>query len=193
MLKILSGLIALPVISGVLHFIITALLAGMLALTYSSLTQEQVIATVSFDKVNNQANKVYNAHLYTPEGTKIGDYVIYGDQWRIDAEFIKVKYWANVLGVDSKYTLNRFEGRYKNIRESNSQRHKAYQLESHALIENLDFFFDTTYGASVYQDIHLKTKYMVIKTPSGLMVRNTFSNLKQEKSLIDKTKSLFGL
>jgi len=192
MLKFLSGLIALPVISGVLHFVITALLAGVLALTYSSLTQEQLIATITFDKVNNQS-KVYNAHLFNPNGSKIGDYVIYGDQWRIDAGFVKVKYWANVLGIGSKYTLNRFEGRYKNIRESNAQKHKAYQLESHALVENLEFFFDTTYGASVYQDIRLKTKYMVIKTPSGLMVRNTFIKVKKEKSLADKTKDLLGL
>ena len=191
MQKLITGFITIPIIGGTLHFIITAILAGLLAVTYSSLTQEKLIATLSFDKEVNQS-KVYNAHLYSADGLEIGNYLIYGDQWRIDAGFIKMEYWANILGIDSKYTLNRLEGRYKNINDENTQTHKAYQLESHSLIENFDFFFDTTYGASVYQNIQLKTKYKVLKTETGLMVREESFPTQNSKSLLNKAKALFG-
>jgi len=61
------------------------------------------------------------------------------------------------------------------------------------LIEYFSFFFDTTYGSSVYQDIVLGTKYKVFKTPTGLMVREEAIVKKEPKGLLDKTKSFFGL
>jgi len=33
------------------------------------------------------------------------NYEIYGNQWRIDAIFVKMKYLANVFGIDSKYVV----------------------------------------------------------------------------------------
>jgi hypothetical protein len=189
--KLLMGVISIPIVGTVIHFIITTILAILLAMTYNSLTKEELIATIVFDKENNQSQK-YNAHLNNPNGSKIGDYIIYGDQWRIDAGFIKMEYWGNILGVDSKYTLNRFEGRYKNIDEENNKKHKAYQLEKHSLIDNFDFFFDTEYGSSVYKDIKLKTKYKVLKTQTGLMVREELREKKKEKNFLEKTKSLFS-
>jgi hypothetical protein len=110
--KLITGFITLPIIGVVLHFIITALLAVLLALTYTSLTKEEIVAKIKFDVILNQS-QMYIAHLYGADGSNIDDYVIFGDQWRMDAGFIKMEYWANVLGVDSKYILNRIEGRYK--------------------------------------------------------------------------------
>jgi len=111
----------------------------------------------------------------------------------MDAGFIKMEYWANVFGVDSKYTLDRLEGRYKNIDDQNNKKHKSYQLEDHKLIDIMSIFIDTTYGSSVYTDIKLNTRYSILKTPTGLMVREELIEpTKKEKSLLDKTKSLFG-
>lgn len=177
---------------GVLHFMITVILAVLLSATYSALTEEELIASITFENEDNQT-KIYKASVFDAENSKIDDYIIYGDQWRIDAEFIKMKYWANVLGVDSRYTLNRFEGRYKNISEENSMIHKAYQLEDHQLIEYFSFFFDTTYGSSTYQDISLGTKYKVLKTQTGLMVREEPIVVTEKESLLDKTKAFFGM
>ena len=171
---------------------LNAILAGLLTLTYATLTKEQLVATITFDIVENQS-KVFTAHLYNDKGLKIDDYTIYGDQWRIDAGFIKMKYLANIFGVDSKYTLDRFEGRYSNINEENNSTHKSYQLESHSLIDNMSWLVDTTYGSSTYQDIRLNIKYIVLRSQTGLMVREKFIEKEKEKSFLDKTKSLFGL
>ena len=114
MLKLITGLISLPIIGTIIHFVITAILAGLLVMTYTSLTQEKLIATITFDKVDNQTQR-YTAYLKSFDDSEIGDYVIYGDQWRMDASFSKMEYWANVLGVDSKYALNRFEEKYSKL------------------------------------------------------------------------------
>jgi len=192
MIRAVIGIVVgLPVVVTVGSLILNVILASLLALTYSSLTKEQLVATITFENVPSKS-KVYTAHLYDDKGSKIDDYIIYGDQWRMDAGFIKMKYWANVFGVDSKYTLDRFEGRYSNIDEENNSRHKSYQLEDHSLIDNMSWLIDTTYGSSTYQDIKLNTKYTVLRSQTGLMVREELIKVEKEKSLVDKTKSFFG-
>ena len=185
-------LVGIPIFGIVIMFIINAVLVLLLALTYSGLTKENTVATIIFDSVPNQSN-VYVAHIFDKDNNKIGDYPIYSDQWRIDAGFIKMAYWANIIGLESKYTLNRFEGRYSDITDENTKQHKAYQLEEHSLIDNFSFFFDTTYGSSVYKEIKLKTLFTVLHSPTGLLVREkVIEEQNKEESLIDKTKSFFG-
>ncbi len=190
MAKLIGGVIAIPVIATVLSLIVNIILAALLALTYSTLTKENLVAEITFDKIANQ-EKLYTAHVLSPSGSKIGNYLIYGDQWRMDAAFIKMEYWANILGVDSKYALNRIEGRYKNIQDENTKEHKSYQLEGHTIIDSFSFFVDTTYGSSVYQDIKLGVKYKVLHSPTGLLVRDEV--VIPEKSYWDKTKDALGL
>ena len=189
--QLIGGLVAIPVFTAVISFIFNAILAGLLALTYSSLSDEQVIATIKFDQVESN-EYAYIAHLYDDKGSKINDYEVFGDQWRMDAGFIKMENWANVFGIDSKYALNRFEGRYKDIEQENNNKHKAYQLESHRVIGTFSFFVDTTYGSSVYKDIELNTEYTVLKSQTGLMVREKYIGPKIEKSLFEKAKSWLG-
>ena len=55
--KLLMGVISIPIVGAVIHFIITTILAILLAMTYNSLTKEELIATIVFDKENNQSQK----------------------------------------------------------------------------------------------------------------------------------------
>ncbi len=185
---IIGGLIVSPVLILIISNLI---LTGLLALTYSSLTQEQIVAIIKFDNVPEQPS-TYIVHLYDNKEVNHKDYIIYGDQWRMDAGFIKVKYWANVLGIDSRFTLNRLEGRYKNIEDENSKKHKSYQIESHHIIDIFPFFVDATYGSSIYQDINLNTKYTVLKSQTGLMVREQTMLNNQEESFWEKAKSFIN-
>ena len=182
-------LVGIPVVAFIISCVLNVILAMLLVLTYSSLTQENLVAEITFDKLKGQ-EKLYTAHVLSPSGSKIGDYLIYGDQWRMDAAFIKMEYWANILGVDSKYALNRIEGRYKNIKDENTKEHKSYQLEGHTVIETFSFFVDTTYGSSVYQDIKLGIKYKVLHSPTGLLVREEV--IIPEKGYWDKAKDALG-
>ena len=99
-----------------------------------------------------------------------------GDQWRVDAEFLKWKYWALLLGLDSQYRLDRLEGRYRSAAEQNSQPNVAHDLSERtavdlvALAESLgswNFLLDATYGSSTYQDIDVDNVYYVYRTHDG--------------------------
>jgi hypothetical protein len=104
-----------------------------------------------------------------------------GDQWRVDAEFLKWKYWALLLGLDSQYRLDRLEGRYRSVAEQNSQPNVAHDLSERtavdvvALAESLgswNFLLDATYGSSTYQDIDVANVYYVYRTQTGIITRH---------------------
>lgn len=179
----------LPIIL-IASLVFNVLLAGLLTLTYKNLTKEVPIASVSFTKDVDDETSVYKALLIDYKGNKIGDYKIYGDQWRIDATFIKMAYLANVLGIDSKYTLDRFEGRYKDINQQNKELKISYQLENKNLVEYFSWFFDVKYGSSTYTDIKLNTNYIILKSQTGLLVRESKIEKVKEVEYFEKVKTL---
>jgi hypothetical protein len=190
MKKLLVGLFASAIS---FWFVATVVLAVGLGLTYHNLTKEKPILELKFEKVPNEKQK-FIAHLKVEDRvdsnqSKIEkmDYEIYGDQWRVDVIFVKMKYLANILGMESKYVLDRIEGRYKNIKDENSKKHFAHPLEEHKLIDTMGFLVDTTYGSSVYKDIEVGTRYTIFKTPTGVMVRE-YKKENPNSSMVDKGK-----
>lgn len=147
---------------------------GLTILTYVRLTAEVPIAKVYFKLL---AEDVFEAHLAVGEGGDVGIFEIYGDQWRIDAEFIKLKPWANVMGMDARYKLVRFEGRYQDIKDENSKPKMAYDLgQGDALdlmnyLADWNFLIDAEYGSSAFTDISVDMVYTVYRSQSGLLIR----------------------
>jgi hypothetical protein len=190
----MKKVILLPISLLILLVGLNVALAIGLGLTYHNLTKEKPILTLEFEKVPNQ-KQLYIAKISVEDKedsnrTKIEkmEYKIYGDQWRVDALFVKMKYFANIFGIESKYALDRLEGRYKNINDENSKKHFAHKLEDHKLVDFMSPFVDTTYGSSVYKDIEEGVKYKVFKTPTGLMVREEGRKdlVKEGKDLLKK-------
>ena len=88
---------------------VSAVMLSISIYGYSRLSNETLIAEITFDKLVNNA---HIAHVTTVDHCQTVDYhPIYGDQWRIDARFLKWKPWANLMGLDSNYRLDRLEGR----------------------------------------------------------------------------------
>jgi hypothetical protein len=146
--------------------------------TYARLTAETLIAELKFDATGDRQ---YIAHLKTGDRCTERTFPVLGDQWRVDAEFLKWKYWALLLGLDSQYRLDRIEGRYRTAAEQNSQPNVAHDLSERtavdvvALAESLgswNFLLDATYGSSTYQDIDVDSVYYVYRTTTGLITRH---------------------
>ena len=146
--------------------------------TYDRLTGETLIAELRFDAAGDRQ---YVAHLRTGDRCEDRAFPLYGDQWRIDAQFLKWKYWALLLGLDSQYRLDRLEGRYRSAEDQNSQRNVAHALSERtavdvvALAESLgswNFLLDATYGSSTYQDIDVDDVYYVYRTTTGIITRH---------------------
>lgn len=146
--------------------------------TFSRLTDEALIAELRFDGTSN--DREYVAHLRTGNGCDERTFTVLGDQWRVDAEFLKWKYWAMLLGLDSQYRLDRLEGRYRSATEQNTAANIAHDLGNGTALDVVDLaealgswnvLIDASYGSSTYQDIDPANVYYVYRTPTGIITR----------------------
>jgi hypothetical protein len=160
---------------GALLFIV---LLGASIHSYNTLTEETLIAQVRFERTGAQE---FLAYLRTGDLCTEQELPVLGDQWRIDAQFLKWKYWALLLGLDSQYRLERFEGRYSAIDDQNRKPTLAHSLDEPTAVDvvsvarslgDLNFLIDTTYGSSTYQVIDTERIHEVYKTPTGIFTRS---------------------
>ena len=145
--------------------------------TYDRLSAETLIAELRFDR---SGDREYVAYLRTGDRCEERTFPLYGDQWRVDAEFLKWKYWALLLGLDSQYRLDRLEGRYRSAAEQNSAQNVAHDLTERTAVDLVElaaslgswnFLLDATYGSSTYQDIDVANVYYVYRTATGIITR----------------------
>jgi hypothetical protein len=144
---------------------------------YFALTDETLIAELEFDRTDEQQ---YLGYLRTGDFCSEQALRVLGDQWRIDAQFLKWRYWASLLGLKSQYRLERLEGRYRDPGEQNSRPTLAHALAEPSAIDigglsgrlgRLNFLADATYGSSTYHDIDTSLVYLVYKSPTGIFTR----------------------
>jgi hypothetical protein len=162
----------------VLFAAISIVLLTATVYTYDRLTAETLIAELKFDSTGERQ---YVAHLRTGDRCAERTFPVLGDQWRVDAEFLKWKYWALLLGLDSQYRLDRLEGRYRTAAEQNSQPNLAHDLSERTAVDlvglaeslgSWNFLLDATYGSSTYQDIDVANVYYVYRTTTGIITRH---------------------
>ena len=154
-----------------------AALFGMNLHTYNRLTEEAPVARLSFQPV---APQQYRVELRSGDFCETRTFLLFGDEWRIDAQFLKWKPWANVLGLDARYRLDRLSGRYQNIEQENTSPRVAWTLTETSAFDPARLAgeylgklspLDTIFGSSVYQAIEPGYEYPVYKAQSGLLVR----------------------
>ena len=154
--------------------------------SFHALTDETLIAELEFDRVGEQS---FVAHLRTADFCREQQLPIFGDQWRVDAQFLKWHYWASLLGLESHYRLERIEGRYRDVDEQNRYATLAHALAPPSAIDigalsgrlgKANFLADVSYGSSVYHDIDTSQVYLVYKSPTGLLTRTRERSSAQE-------------
>ena len=171
-----------------------AALAALLAMqnlqTYSRLTHERPVATIA---LRQMASRYYEVTLTQPASetlpARTAVYPVNGDDWRIEAQVLKWKPWANVLGLDSQYRLDRLSGRYEDIEMERTGARSVHALSGgdvpNALPWRLDVWdtarryrryvdaVDTLYGGAAYMPMADGATYEVWITQSGLIARPT--------------------
>jgi len=145
--------------------------------TFERLTDEAPIARLKFVEVGPRQ---YAAELLTGDFCEPRSFVLYGDEWRIDARFLKWKPLANLFGLDAMYRLERLSGRYSDVEAENSGRHQAWDIAGKPVVDlaawlERDWKYwspvDTSFGSSVYEHIDPDYRYTVYRGQSGLLVR----------------------
>ena len=178
-------------------FLAVAAIASLLALdiqTYSRLTYERPVATIQLRRLAQQYFEVTVIQPAAAEGqaTRTAVYPVNGDEWRIEAQVLKWKPWANVLGLDTQYRLDRLSGRYQDIDQERTGARSVHALsggdgQSRVLgvtvpwrIDAWDVArryrrhvdaVDTLYGGAAYMPMADGARYEVFITQSGLIAR----------------------
>jgi hypothetical protein len=145
--------------------------------TYARLTYEQPVAEIVFEGRGPQR---YRATLTQIPTGEMQMFVLAGDEWQLDARVLKWKGWANLLGLDAQYRLERISGRYRDIEQERHAERTVY-----ALTKNPGFdlwmlssryprwlsFVDAVYGSATYLPMADGARYEIKMTQSGLIAR----------------------
>jgi len=146
--------------------------------TYRRLTYEQPVADIYLRKL---APRRYQLSLALPGEEEDAYYVLEGDQWQLDARVLKWKPWANLLGLDAFYRLDRLSSRHADIERARRIPPSVHDLSpplrgldvwrlQRLLREHLRFV-DTLFGQSVFMPMADGAHYRVMLGQSGLLVR----------------------
>lgn len=168
------------VFGGGVVLVLGALL-GLLGLniqTYHRLAYDRPVAEISLVQTGPRE---FIATLKQPDGAA-QDYRLTGDQWRIEARVLKWKPWANVLGLDAQYRLDRLSGRYEQTQDELHAERSAYDIEP-PRSSGVDLWplarrfsqyapvVDTLYGSGAYMPMADGARFEVRITQSGLIAR----------------------
>ena len=162
----------------------TLFLAGMLFMSiaanlysYDRLTYEQDIAKLTFSQLGRQQ---FRAEITYLNPKNVEQFLIHGDEWQIDARVIKWHGWAQLLGLNAQFRLERISGRYLDIEEEQLKPRTVYALNSGdeidywKLIRNYKKWLpwiDAHYGSAAYLPMADNTTYSISLTQSGLIAR----------------------
>lgn len=179
-------LLRVSVVLVALAIVLIIMLLSASIYTFNVLTDETLIAELRFDRT---ADRQYLAHLRTGDRCEERTLPVLGEQWRVDAEFLKWKYWAMLFGLDSQYRLDRLEGRYRSAQDQNVEPTISHDLSGATALDvvdlagvlgSLNFLIDATYGSSTYQDIDPANVYYVYRTTTGIITRSAPRSLAVE-------------
>ncbi len=146
--------------------------------TYRRLTHEQRVADVYLRQL---APRKYQLSLELPGQEEDAYYTLEGDQWQLDARVLKWKPWANLLGLDAHYRLDRLSSRFADIEQARRRTPSVYDLSppprgldvwqlQKAMRDRLRFV-DTLFGQGVFMPMADGAHYRVMLGQGGLVVR----------------------
>jgi hypothetical protein len=174
--RVLSGVAhgatAVIIVSGV----VCAALIGLNLRTYQRLSVEQPAAELQLARTGDRQ---YNGVLAYPTGER-ASFALRGDEWQVDARMLKWTAFANLIGFDAAYRLERISGRYANIDDERSQPRTVYELASPGRIDPWELvhryrswlpWVDAMYGSATYLPMSDGALYEIKVSQSGLVAR----------------------
>lgn len=178
---IASSLYAMQTLLALLIFVVLLLAFSNLN-TYNRLVYERDIAEISVKQLAEQKFLLEFIDTAQPDiVTGLDKFQLSGDEWRLEARILKWKGWANIIGLDSYYQLERLSGRYSNIDQANSLVAGAYQLSSpqkginiwklKQLMKSKLPFLDAYFGQGVFVPMKHGARYRLSMSQSGIVVR----------------------
>jgi hypothetical protein len=162
-----------------LMFLAGAAACGAFALGvqgYRALTHEEVAAVVRTEPLGPNR---FRAQFRFPDGREVS-YTLTGDQLYVDARILKWHPWANILGLNTAYELDRVAGRYHDLAQEQQQPRTVRSLaperrvdlfslrQRYALLSPL---LDAEYGSATFAAADSPMQYEVRVSTTGLLIR----------------------
>ena len=174
--RFLGGL--LGSVSGIV-LILAAAMAALLAANlhgYRRLAAEQPAGELQFTA---RGPREFNALLTYSDG-RHDTFELAGDEWQVDARVLKWRVFANLLGFDAIYRLERIGGRYSRIEDERALPRTVYSLNPRDAVDLWDLArlyhswvpgLDALYGSATYLPMADGALYAVSVSQSGLVAR----------------------
>jgi hypothetical protein len=169
---VLNGATALVLI---LLSVCAALIAANLR-TYQRLSFEQPAGELQFTRTGERE---FNAVLTYPSGER-ANFALRGDEWQVDARVLKWHAFANLVGFDTAYRLERIGGRYARVEDERTQARTVYALNPPQRIDPWDLahryrswlpWLDALYGSATFLPMADGALYEIKVSQSGLIAR----------------------
>ena len=169
---VLSGATALVFI---LLSVCAALIVGNLR-TYQRLSFEQPAGELQLTRTGNRE---FNAVLTYPGGER-ANFALRGDEWQVDARVLKWHAFANMVGFDAAYRLERIGGRFSRIEDERGQVRTVYSLNQAERIDPWELvhryhswvpWMDALYGSATFLPMADGALYEIKVSQSGLIAR----------------------
>lgn len=151
-------------------------LVGFNLLTYQRLTREQPAVEARFTRAGGQR---FDTLLTYPSGAT-QRLALSGDEWQIDARVLKWRAFANLVGFDTAYRLERISGRYADIARERTAERTVYALNPPDRVDVWTLlrswrryvpWVDALYGSAVYLPMEDGARYQILVSQSGLVAR----------------------
>jgi hypothetical protein len=159
----------------ILFSVCAALIAANLR-TYQRLSFEQPAAELLLMRTGERE---FNAVLTYPSGER-ADFALRGDEWQVDARVLKWHAFANMVGFDTAYRLERISGRYARVEDERSQTRTVYSLNPAQRIDPWDLvhryhswipWMDALFGSATFLPMADGALYEIKVSQSGLVAR----------------------
>lgn len=144
--------------------------------TYQRLSFEQPAGELQLTRTGERE---FNAVLTYPNGER-ANFALRGDEWQVDARLLKWHAFANMIGFDTAYRLERIGGRYSHIEDERSQARTVYSLNAPQRIDSWELlhryrswlpWVDALYGSATFLPMADGALYEIKVSQSGLLAR----------------------
>jgi hypothetical protein len=153
-----------------------AVLLGTTLRSYQRLSFEQPAGELQFARVGDRE---FNATLTYPDGER-AHFALHGDEWQVDARVLKWHAFANLVGFDAAYRLERISGRYTRVEDERTLSRTVYDLYTPGRIDPWELvhryrswvpWVDALYGSATFLPMADGALYEIKVSQSGLIAR----------------------
>jgi hypothetical protein len=156
--------------------VVCAVLVASNLRTYQRLSFEQPAGELQLSRTGDRQ---FAAVLSYPDGER-ANFALSGDEWQVDARVLKWRAFANLMGFDAAYRLERISGRYSHIEDERSLPRTVYELQSPGRIDPWSLvhryrswvpWMDALYGSATFLPMADGALYEIKVSQSGLVAR----------------------